>query len=66
MPTEKQQSERLEHMSRILYLLSSTQGTLSYNDSRGMWFYSIPGKWSRARTGEGFTPEQAIDNACKQ
>lgn len=63
MPTEKQQSERLQS---VRHMLVSTKGTLSYNDARGLWFYSIPSKWQRAKLGQGMTPEQAIEDACKQ
>lgn len=63
MPIEKQQLERLQSVHQMLV---STMGTLSYNDARGLWFYTIPSKWKRASIGSGATPEQAIENACKQ
>ena len=63
MATEEQSLERLQSVHQMLV---STMGTLSYNDARGLWFYSIPSKWSRTKTGQGATPEQAIEDACKQ
>lgn len=62
MPTIEQMQESYASFLKMKRSL----GTLSFNDARGLWFYSIPGKWGRAKIGSGATPEQAIEDACKQ